>query len=103
MGTKSPTGASGGKRRRASGRNGRGVRPERGWESGFVGRLSRQSSADVMVGHHETSLDISEPGQHAWGMTHSPYSLVLRTKPTAVMLASCRWLDFARTGAALCH
>src|ERR1700678_3257106 len=88
-----PTGASGGNPRGLRGGTGIIVTP-------FVGRLSRQSSPDVMVRHHETSLDISELGKHAWGMTHSPYTLVLRTKPAAVMLTSCRWLDFARTGAA---
>jgi hypothetical protein len=36
-------------------------------------------------------------------MTHSPYTLVPRTQPSAVMLTSCRWLDFARTGAGLCR
>src|SRR3984957_16831616 len=90
-----PTGASGGNPRGLRGGTGIIVTP-------FVGRLSRQSSPDVMVRHHETSLDISELGKHAWGMTHSPYTLVLRTKPAAVMLTSCRWLDFARTGAARC-
>src|ERR1700753_3269276 len=55
-----------------------------------------------MTCHHETSLDISDFGKHAVLMTHTPYTLVARTQPIAVSLTCCRWLDFARPGAALC-
>jgi hypothetical protein len=33
----------------------------------------------------------------------TPYTLVPRTRRAPVMLTCCHWLDFARSGAALCR